>query len=264
MGRTDLVFECGIMNELTENNSVHNFEMYGTHYININADKDTSEKYGIKTGRYITVFTDKGDVKRCLASLLQEFIPGGNVLVAGLGNENICSDSLGVKSLSYIPATAHLAEHREFSELGLRKVCVTEAGVTGKTGIESSERIRCLAELAGAEAVIAIDSLACNDRERLCRTVQITDTGISPGSGVGNDRKALNEDSAGVPVIAIGVPTVIDLSSITGSSDKHGLMVTPRSIDIYTDRLAGIIGGAVSSALNPSLTGEELSSLILK
>ncbi|MBO6302112.1 MAG: GPR endopeptidase [Ruminiclostridium sp.] len=264
MVRTDLVFECGIMNDIAEENSVHNSEMYGTYYTDIKADNAVSAKYGIKNGRYLTVFTDKGDVKRCLAALLGELIPDGNVLVAGLGNENICSDSLGVKSLSYIPATAHLAEHSEFSELGLRRVCVTEAGVTGKTGIESSERIRCLAELAGAAAVIAIDSLACGDTERLCRTVQITDTGISPGSGVGNDRKALNEDTVGVPVIAIGVPTVIDLSSITGSEDKHGLMVTPRSIDIYTDRLARIIGGAVSSALIPALTEEELCSLIIK
>lgn len=264
MKRTDLIYESGIVEDNSCVGSVHNGELYGTSYTEINIDEDLSGKYGTQQGRYLTVFMENGDPKRCITDLLKDMIPCGDVLVTGLGNENICSDSLGVKALSYIPATAHLSVHSDFSELGLRKVFVVEAGVTGKTGIESSDRVGALSHRVNAAAVVAIDSLACTEPERLCRTVQMTDTGISPGSGVGNDRKALDRTTLGIPVIAIGVPTVIDLCSLTDFDDKHGLMVTPRNIDILTDGLAKIIGSAVSSALNPSLSENELNSLIIK
>ena len=260
MKRTDLFFEAAEINGSARSSDVHRNEMYGTEYIEVNVDKPSE---GIAAGRYITLFTEKGDVRACLTELLGAFIPEGSVLVTGLGNENICSDSLGVKALRYIPATAHLSVHRDFDDLGMRKVYVLEAGVTGKTGIESSGRIACIAEYVEAEAVIAIDSLACADISRLCTTIQLTDTGISPGSGVGNDRRALNRSTVGVPVIAIGVPTVIDLDSITDSGSHNGLMVTPRNIDILSAKLAETIGISVSRALNPGLSEEELRSLIL-
>ena len=260
MKRTDLIFETAEMKGSTENGSVHGGKMYGTRFSEVNISTAAD---GLTPGRYITLFTGKGDIRACLTSFISSFLPEGSILIAGLGNENICSDSLGVKALKYIPATAHLAGHKDFRELGLRKVYVLEAGVTGKTGIESSGRVSCIAEYVGAAAVIAIDSLACADIGRLCTTVQITDTGISPGSGVGNDRKALNSETVGVPVIAIGVPTVIDLESITESGSHSGLMVTPRNIDILSDRLAETIGISVSRALNPALSEAELRSLIL-
>lgn len=260
MRRTDLIYEMAEINGFTKEADVHGREMYGTMYSEVNVTKPTD---GVAAGRYITLFTEKGNIRGCLTELLRSFIPDGSVLVTGLGNENICSDSLGVKSLRYIPATAHLSGHRDFYELGMRKVYVLEAGVTGKTGIESSGRVACIAEYVEAEAVIAIDSLACADISRLCTTIQLTDTGISPGSGVGNDRKALNADSVGVPVIAIGVPTVIDLDSITESDTHNGLMVTPRNIDILSEKFAETIGISVSRALNPALSEEELRSLIL-
>lgn len=261
MKRTDLICESAEINSGAGTASVHDGELYGTPY----TETVVSEQSGnIAPGRYITLFTEKGDIRRSLTSFLKQFIPPGSVLVAGLGNENICSDSLGTRALRFIPATAHLSGHPEFSELGMRSVWVIEAGVTGKTGMESSSRIACTAGYVGAGAVIAIDSLACAEINRLCTTIQLTDTGIAPGSGVGNDRRALNRQTAGVPVIAIGVPTVIDLDSVTGDSTGSGLMVSPRNIDLLVSEFAEIIGISVSRALNPGLSEKEIRSLILK
>lgn len=260
MRRTDLIFEVSQINGTAKDTTVHRGEAYGTRYIETEI---TEPIEGVSEGKYVTVFTGSGNVRECLTGLLRSFIPDGSVLAAGLGNEHIGSDSLGVRALKYIPATAHLCRHPEFSDLGMRSVFVLETGVTGKTGIESSVRIACIARYVGVSAVIAIDSLACADIERLCTTIQITDTGISPGSGVGNDRRALNRDTVGVPVIAIGVPTVIDLDALTDSDKHSGLMVTPRNVDILAERFAEDIGIAVSRALNPTLSEAELRSLLL-
>ena len=264
MGRTDLICESGIMNNCTYSSQIHEGRRFGTEYSDITVDEEAERELGIKRGRYMTVFTDKGDVKGCLCELLREMIPSGSVLAAGFGNENISSDSFGVRVLRHIPATAHLSGHKGFRDLGMRSVYVLEAGVTGKTGIESSSLVTFTAGHIGAGCIIAFDSLACSEIDRLCAAVQITDAGISPGSGVGNDRKPLNSGTAGIPVIAVGVPTVIDLDTVCDREGAKGLMVTPRNIDIVSDRLSGIIGKAVSAALNPSLTENELEALLLK
>ena len=263
MKRTDLIYESGIIEDERFGKLVHKSELHGTSYTDINADDDVCRELGLRKGRYITVFADKGDVTGCISELLGEMIPDGAVLAAGLGNADICSDSIGSRALRFIPATAHLSSHPDFHSLGMRKVYVLEAGVMGKTGFESSSRVISAARSADASCIIAIDSLACSEPERLCTTVQITDTGIAPGSGVGNDRKVLDRESAGIPVIAVGVPTVIDLDTLTGSDTGTGLMVTPRSVDVSAAHLSDIIGHAVSRALNPSLTAEELDSLIV-
>ncbi len=260
MRRTDLFYETAAAGGLTDAARVHRGESHGTRYL------DAVVPEGIKEaapGHYVTVFTETGNAADCLTGLLKDFLVDGSVLVAGLGNENVCSDSLGVRALCYVPATAHLSGHSDFGDLGLRRVFVRETGVTGRTGIESSESISCTAGCVGAAEVIVIDSLACADIGRLCNTIQVTDTGIAPGSGVGNDRKAINRETAGVPVVAIGVPTVIDLDSITGSEKTHGLMVTPRSIDAEIRRLSEIIGISVSRALNPTLSEAEIRSLMI-
>ena len=259
MKRSDLICENSEIDYDIGEASVHTYFSHGTKYTETLIPRNCGYE---RPGRYYTIYDGEGDVKKCAADILSSLISCRRALVSGLGNKNVCSDSLGAKALKYIPATAHLSEHSEFKELDMREVFVLETGVTGKTGIESSERIACMAAFTKAEAVIVIDSLACSETERLCSTIQITDTGIAPGSGVGNDRKALNSDSCGVPVIAVGVPTVIDLDSIRGGSGS-GLMVTPRNIDSVTERFAYIIGTAVSSALNPTLTEEEIRSLII-
>ncbi|MBR5090031.1 MAG: GPR endopeptidase [Ruminiclostridium sp.] len=263
MKRTDLIYESALLRDTTLQGAVSEKILFGTRYTDITVDNCISAKHGLRKGRYLTVFTGEGDVKRCLTALLGELFLPGDALVVGLGNGNICSDSLGVKALAHIPATAHLSANNDFTELGMRRVYVLEAGVTGKTGLESSSRVSCIVRHVHANFVVAIDSLACSGIERLCTTIQITDTGIAPGSGVGNDRKALDLETVGVPVIAVGVPTVTDLDSIVGDVNGHGLMVTPRSIDVSVAALSRTIGEAVSGALNPSLSGEELRELIL-
>ena len=263
MKRSDLICENGSIGAGEGTANVHVFRKYGTEYQETVVDEEAKKRCGAEKGKYITLFTDAGNVKKCLTELTAGFLPGGKALVVGLGNKNIGSDSLGARALKYIPATAHLSGHSDFKDLGMRSVCVLETGVTGKTGMESSARAVCAAGYVGADVIIAIDSLACSDTERLCRVIQLTDTGIAPGSGVGNDRKALSRETAGIPVLAIGVPTVIDLDSITESGQSSGLMVTPRNIDVLSERLAEIIGISVSLALNPTLTEEELRSLLI-
>lgn len=259
MKRSDLICENGVINAKERGNFVHDFTLFRTKCTEVNIDKKASERLGKPVGRYVTIFCDEGEYAECFTKILSDFTPAGKALVVGLGNERICSDSLGAKTLRFIPATAHLSSADAFHELGIREVFVIEPGVTGKTGLESTEQIRCIAEASGADFIIAVDSLACSETERLCRTIQITDSGIAPGAGVGNSRKALNKQTAGISVIAIGVPTVIDFS---GTSEP--LMVTPRSIDVIIDEFSEIIGTGISHALNPSLSAEEISSLIIR
>ncbi len=263
MRRSDLVMENAVIKNELFSDAVHSKNAFGTEYTDIELDAADAKRSGVRQGRYTTVFTESGDVKKCLTGILGGYINGECTLVAGLGNRNICSDSIGVKALRYVPATAHLSSHDDFKALGMHKVYVIEPGVTGKTGIESRKQIACTAAYIGAECVIVTDSLACSDIERLCTTIQITDTGISPGSGVGNDREAIDRETVGSRVIALGVPTVIDLESIAEDKTESRLMVTPRNIDILTDRLAETVGISISMALNPSLSEEEIRSFIL-
>ena len=257
MKRSDLICENGVINDKQKGNFVHNFTLYRTNCAEMIIDKSLSEKTGKPVGRYVTIFCDEGDFRKCFIELLSSFLLKGTVLVAGLGNERICSDSLGAASLRYIPATAHLSPHEAFKELSMRAVYVIEPGVMGKTGIESTAQIKCISDKVKPDLIIAIDSLACSDTDRLCRTIQITDAGIAPGAGVGNNRRALDYDSVGVKVIAVGVPTVIDYD------ENSGFMVTPRNIDTIIDEFSAVIGKGISSALNPTLSAEELLALTL-
>ncbi len=141
------------------------------------------------------------------------------VLVVGLGNWNITADALGPKVLDSLMITRHLKEYvpEEIDE-GVRPVCAVSPGVLGITGVETGEIVRGITERVKPALVIAIDALCSRKIERINTTIQIADTGITPGAGVGNERKALNEKTLGVPVIAIGVPTVVDAATIAGDS----------------------------------------------
>ena len=258
MKRSDLICENGVINDKSKVVFVHNFKCHRTECTETIIDKNISEQLKKPAGKYVTIYCDNGNYSDCFFSILSDFIEPGKVLVAGLGNERICSDSLGAKALRYIPATAHLSHRDEFRELEMREVFVIGTSVAGKTGLESAEQIKCIAENVNAEQIIVIDSLACSDVDRLCRTIQITDTGIAPGAGVGNSRKELNQHITGRKVVAIGVPTVIDY----GNEDCT-LMVTPRNIDVLIDEFAKTIGYGISRALNPTLSFEEINALII-
>ena len=219
-------------------------------------------------GRYYTLTLpahfDRGSpdftsAVRAAAALLSRCLPEGtrSVLVAALGNPDITPDALGSLAASSILVTRHLRGVEDFS--GFASVALCRTGVLGTSGIESAAHIRLLCDELKPDAVLVIDALACSDSERLCRTLQFTDAGISPGSGVGNDRQQLDRAVLGVPVVAIGYPTVMDAALLSG--DSPALFVTPRSIDSLVRGAARIIGYAVNVALH-GIAIEDVDALL--
>lgn len=212
-----------------------------------------------------------------LAHTLTGMLPEkGMVLVAGLGNSDITPDALGPKVLAKIFATRHISGNIT-GDLGLgslREVAAMTTGVLGQTGMESAEIIAAVCKDTRPAAVIAVDALACSDIDRLGSTVQVTDTGISPGSGVQNARKELSKATLGVPVIAIGLPTVVDMTTIasdllgeediTGRVSERGgqMMVTPREIDLIIERASRLISLGINRALQPELSVPDIEALI--
>ena len=242
---------------------------------------------GKPKGRYITLETDKlyksseafSAVSEVLCRKLRSLLPKeGTVLVAGLGNEDITPDALGAKTLDLILATRHISS--EFAQsLGLgnlRSVAGIVPGVLGKTGIETVEIIGGVVKKISPSCVIVIDALASRNTVRLGTTVQLCDTGVSPGSGVGNRRKGINAETLGVPVIAIGVPTVVDALTMasdilekTGATldeadfpEHRQMMVTPKEIDSLIDKAARLVAMGINLALQESLTAEDIAEIV--
>ena len=196
-------------------------------------------------------------------------------MVVGLGNREITPDALGPETAARVLATRHI--RKELGEVegleNLQPVAVLSPGVLGKTGIETLEIIKGAVASVKPSLVIAVDAFAARETERLGTTVQIASSGICPGSGVGNSRKAVDKNSLGVPVISIGVPTVVDASTLAAElagvgDDKrltpHGrqLFVTPREIDVIIDRAAALLSRVLNSALQPRYTLEEINALL--
>ena len=200
--------------------------------------------------------------------------PGAPALVVGLGNRAITPDNIGPKAADQTMVTRHLVERVPEHFGSFRPVAALAAGVLGTTGMESGELVRAVAETLRPACVIAVDALASRSLRRVCRTIQLSDTGITPGSGVGNARAALNAETLGVPVIAVGVPTVVDAATLTcdvlaeagkgelnpaalqGAGD--GLIVTPKDIDTQVHDLAKVIGYGINLALHTGLTIEDV------
>ena len=192
--------------------------------------------------------------------------------MVGLGNRAITPDAIGPKVHEYTLVTRHLVEGVPEHFGSFRPVASLAAGVLGTTGVESGEVVRAVCEKLRPACVIAVDALASRSLERLCRTVQLADTGITPGSGVGNHRFALDEKTLGVPVLAVGVPTVVYgatlAADLLGRDDlpplgRGGeLLVTPKDIDSQVADLAKIVGYGISLALQPGMTVEDLELLL--
>lgn len=245
-------------------------------------DKEGEKALGKPKGKYITLETDSfpDSASLCdgrldfLVKSLENLIPEeGTVLVAALGNADITPDAIGPKCADAVLATRHIPKETE-NELklpSLRDVAVIAAGVTGKTGIETGEIISGITEKIKPSCVIVIDALAARSIERLGTTIQLCDTGIEPGSGVGNRRKAINKETLGVPVIAIGIPTVVDAATLcydlTGKSPENNnfsdFMVTPKDTDIIASGGARLIALGINCALQKNLSREEIISLTL-
>ena len=184
-----------------------------------------------------------------------------NVLVAALGNPDITPDALGSLAAAGILVTRHLkqqapAEFDAFSSLALCR-----PGVLGTSGIESAQQVKLLCNQLYPDLVIVIDALAGADPDRLCRCVQISTAGISPGSGVGNDRQELSLHTLGAPVVAIGIPTVID-AGLLGEDRLSGLFVTPRSIDAQVRAGARVIAYGINLAVHQGLDIRDIDMLV--
>ncbi len=207
-----------------------------------------------------------------LSELIRGIPPNGLVLLAGLGNRAITPDAVGPKVHQNTLVTRHLVRQMPEHFGTLRPVASVAAEVMGSTGVESGELVRALCEKIQPACVVAVDALASRSLKRLCKTVQLADTGITPGSGVGNHRMGLTRDTLGVPVIAVGVPTVVDgatlAADLMGTDDLpdlnegRDLLVTPKDIDSQVSDLSKVIGYGISMALQPGLSLEELELLL--
>ena len=185
----------------------------------------------------------------------------GGVLVAALGNPDITPDALGPLCASSVLATRHLRQSGDALWRGFAPVSLCRPGVLGTAGIESAEQIRAICAAVRPELVIVVDALAGAEAGKLCRSVQVCDSGISPGAGVCNDRARIDRAYLGVPVTAVGVPTVTDAASL-GGEGLRGLFVTPRDIDSSVRECARILAYGINLALHPRLTVEEIDGLV--
>lgn len=190
-------------------------------------DDHGSDAMGRPIGEYITLECRalksadadlKDEVSKVLAKELVKLLPQNlrNTLIVGLGNWDVTPDALGPKVVSKVLVTRHFFKmYNKTEDEDMACVSAISPGVMGVTGIETSDIIKGIVEKSKPDLVIAVDALASRKMERVSTTIQLTTTGISPGSGVGNARNALNEESLGVPVFAIGVPTVVDAATMT-------------------------------------------------
>ena len=240
------------------------------------ATKQAAEAIGKPEGRYVTIDLrpyfrrEEGFFARavgCLASELRTLLPGVGedwpVLVAGLGNRGMTADAVGPQALESLLVTRHMVRSLPRQFRGFTPVSALAPGVLAATGMEALELLRGAVQATGCAAVIAVDALAARSRERLCATVQLGDTGLIPGSGVGNHRKAINAQTLGVPVIAVGVPTVIAASLLEGEGeDEDPLFLTPRDIDSRVRELGRVIGYGVTLALQKGLNVEDVTGLL--
>lgn len=252
---------------------------------------DASVKLKKDIGTYITIdvpamtdnFLSTDKRIESISCELRRLLPvNGLVLVCGLGNIEITPDALGPKSASRVLATRHITGElaRSTGLDRLRPVAVMNTGVTGQTGIETFEYIESVVSKIRPNALIVIDALASRRLERLGCTLQISDTGISPGAGVRNHRKSISRKTVGVPVISIGVPTVVDAVTLVCdaldvsdvktyeqlknslSPDNRSMVVTPKEIDLLIDRASRLISMSVNRALQQNVEPETLESLM--
>ena len=265
-------------------------------------DAQTAQALGRPMGVYVTLSCPQRmsielGTRRALSAELGRAIAGmlpedcRTVLVVGLGNRTVTPDALGPRTVERVLVTRHMDGCLpQDVEEKLRSVCAAAPGVLGVTGIETAEVLRGMVEHVRPDAMIAVDALAARSSQRICSTIQIADTGITPGSGVGNHRKALTAQTLGIPVIAVGVPRVVYastiardamgyLSAIDGASEADeerlaacvervvtqrlgDLIVTPREVDALVERMAGIVAEGVNLALHPELTEGEIAQLM--
>lgn len=250
-----------------------------------------SVKLKKERGTYITIdvpamtdnFLSDDERIKTISGEIKRLIPvNGLVLVCGLGNIDITPDALGPKTVSRVLATRHIkGEIAKSTGLDkLRPVAVLTPGVTGSTGIETFEFIQSIVKKVRPTALIVIDALASRRISRLGCTLQISDTGIAPGAGVQNHRKKINEETVGIPVIALGVPTVVDAVTLVSdlldvddektsrqlsemlSPDNRKMVVTPKEIDLLIDRASRLLSLSLNVALQNDIDINLIEALL--
>lgn len=228
--RTDLVME--LVEENDKNlTKVNEDDIVIT---TVNVEKETSDKIGKKEGTYVTIgfdditnFETREKVGKVLEKQIKEILKKLKIkeeaecLVIGLGNVKSTPDALGPLAIQRILVTRHLFVLNTNVKKGIRKVSAITPGVMGTTGLETSDTIKAIVDKIKPDFIITIDSLAALSIDRVNKTIQMTDAGIHPGSGVGNNRKEISKDTINIPVIAIGVPTVVESATIVNDTINY-------------------------------------------
>ena len=285
---SDLALESNyaLRSKLGEADGYREFERHGFKICRLDIDsEELSEKYQRERGSYITVvcgeiwcFTEEmsellssllaDEIRKMLVSVTKKKMTASfSVLVVGLGNAEITPDAIGPLTVSKLTVTRHINSINTdiFDKLGQCSVSAIAPGVLAQTGIETLEIIRGAVNSISPDAVIAVDALAARSCSRLGSTVQISDCGISPGSGIGNLRKAINRKNLGVPVIALGVPTVVDSSTLVYDAlekagidsppklreildNGRGFFVSPKEGDIISERVSQLLSNSLDYA----------------
>lgn len=296
--RTDLAYEA--VSVLKSNNK--EFKKYGKlKLIETIVDKNLSKKINKKEGDYYLIDISEEDIndtdsllkiEKLLSKVIRKLFKKEKItsrskgLIVGLGNLNVTPDSLGPKVVDKVIVTRHMFEidESQVSE-GISNVCALSPGVMGTTGIETSDIIKAIVDKIKIDYIIVVDALAASDISRVNKTIQLTNSGISPGSGVGNKRKELSKTILGIPVIAIGVPTVVDAVTIASNTIEYikqeemgkevlgkfgslnsqeqkdlirlilspnglNMIVTPKEVDIDIENLSEVISGAIDHAVH--------------
>ena len=272
INRTDLAVECYEENEKTALSGVKITEKDNITTVEV-INENGAESLGKPVGKYVVLdvnsFVNDTDILDGrldeFSAVLKSVMPQSatSVLVVGLGNKKITADSLGPSTSSFILATRHIADNLE-SNIGLPAlfpVSCVNTGVLGDTGIETVEIIKGIVNQTKPSCVIAVDALAASSADRLGTTIQFSDSGISPGSGVGNHRHEISKATVGVPVIAVGIPTVVSAGIISGNGNDD-VFVTPREIDRICQQGAKLIGMGINVCLQKNLSVEDLLALV--
>lgn len=242
--RTDLIFE-------------KNFPKKGskeTNYkqIKIITNSDNSYNYSTIFFDDVTDSTSSIDLEKVLFNELSKYIKVDSddvFLVVGLGNSKSTPDSLGPLTVDKIIPTRYLFNLGDVEE-GYSNVSTYKPDVIGNTGIESISIIKSIIDEIKATKVIIIDSLKAGNKDRLTKTIQITNSGINPGSGISNNRGEISKNTMDVEVIAIGVPTVVDIRSLINSDDDISFIVTPTNIDFVLDKLSLVLANSINRILH--------------
>lgn len=294
--RTDLALEAHEINAQagredgirTEEETIDGFSITTVHVGEGEGERLAKKK----AGTYINVDVGKSwllasegfaALVALLAGQLRKLFPAdfsGTALVVGLGNYDITADSIGPKAVEKVVVTRHLRtlNPQLYESAGFGDLCAFAPGVLGQTGMESAEIVRSIVEAVRPSLIVAIDALASRRLARLATTVQLCDTGIYPGAGVSNRRSELSAETLGVPVISIGVPTVVDAATLAYdllgenadektaaallAGDGKDMFITPKESDVITKQTARLLGFAINRAFHGELSVEEMEELL--